>query len=378
MSHPRIYFYNAGEADNLQDDIIGLAEGLRELGVPYHSRCNYWRLRPDSDEWLFTASPGVSPLDCDIVVFPCTYFYWITMQTFQLHERPLPPELFQPGRRHRNVLFDFLDGHRTISWRPEFRAFDLILRAKLNRRAWYPGNLRPWTLNLSQRVLTSTAGGRPFAERQRACLVNFGASHPYPHGSRDLAEKNFHPGLAGIMPLDRTKDDLRVVPTDPAQKLLWTQTGGRFSASYYERLKSTQAVSCFCGDLLPPMPWKDPGALLVGGNKAKLKRKFYHALGALDPRPGRIVQWDSFRFWETLTAGAVAFHLDLERYGVTLPVMPENWVHYIGIDLDNPAAAIERLHAEPGQLARIAAAGRAWALEHYSPAAAARRFLSLL
>jgi hypothetical protein len=377
MSVPRIYFHNAGEADNLQDDIIGLAEGLRSLGVPYHSRCNYWRLHPGRDEWLFTASPDVSPLDCDIVVFPCTYFYWIRMRTFELVERPLPPELFQPGRRHRNVLLDFLDGHRTISWRPEFRAFDLILRAKLNRRAWHPANLRPWTLNLSRRVIDHTAGGLPFAARRPVCLVNFGASHPYPHGSRELAEKRFHPGLARLLLLDRTTDDLSIPPADPEQRLLWDQTGGRFSAGYYERLKSSQAVSCFCGDLLPPLPWRDPGAMLVGGNKARLRRKFYRALAAFDPRPDRIVQWDSFRFWETLTAGAVAFHLDLERYGVTLPVMPQNWVHYIGIDLENPGAALDRLRAEPSRLAAIASAGQAWALEHYSPAAAARRFLSL-
>jgi len=115
MSFPRIYFYCDPEPENLQDDIIGLAEGLRALGVPYYSRCNYWRLHPDRDEWLFTASPEVSPLDCDIVVYPCTYFFWIKMRTFQLVERPLPAELFLPQRRHKNVLLDFLDGHRTIS-----------------------------------------------------------------------------------------------------------------------------------------------------------------------------------------------------------------------------------------------------------------------
>ncbi len=374
---PRIYFYCCPEADNLQDDIIGLAEGLRELGVPYYSRSNYWRLYPDRDEWLFTATPDVSPLDCDIVVFPCTYFRWVKMQSFERIERPLPPELFEPNRRHRNALFDFLDGHHTISWRPEFRAFDLILRAKLNRRAWHPGNIRPWTLNLSNRVIDHTSGGLPFAERRRACLVNFGASHPYPHGCRDLAEQRFHPGLAQLLPLDRTKDDLTVIPSNPTERLLWEQTGGRFSPSYYGRLKSAQAVSCFCGDLVPPLPWHNPGLLLQGGNRAKLRRMFYQALRILDPRSDRIIQWDSFRFWETLSAGAVAFHLDLDLYGVTLPVMPENWVHYVGIDLSNPLPALERLHDEPELLGQIASSGRAWALEHYSPSAAARRFLSL-
>lgn len=375
---PRIYFHNSDEPDNLQDDIIGLAEGLRALGIPYYSRANYWRLHPTHEEWLFTADPAVSPLECDVVVYPCTYFRWVKMRTFELVERPLPVELFQAGRRHRNILFDFLDGHRTISWRPEFRSFDLILRAKLNRRAWHPPNLRPWTLNLSNRVLDHTAGGTPFAQRRRTCLVNFGASHPYPHGVRTHAEAAFHPGLAELLPLDRTTDDLRQPPAAAGARLLWEQTGGRFSAAYYDRLKSAQAVSCFCGDLVPPLPWGDPGALLLGGNRARLRRLLYGALALFDPRPERIVQWDSFRFWETLAAGSVAFHVDLERYGAWLPVMPENWVHYVGVDLDHPAPALARLRDDPGQLEKIAAAGRAWALEHYSPTAVAQRFLSLL
>jgi len=378
VSNPRIYFYNSGEPDNLQDDIIALAEGLRALGIPYSSRCNYWRLSPNRDDWLFTATPDVSPLDCDVVVYPCTYFFWISMGTFKVLERPLPMELFQPGRRHRNVLFDFLDGHRTISWRPEFRQFDLILRAKLNRRAWYPANVRPWTLSLSNRVIEHATGEVPFNQRRPVCLVNFGASHPYPHGARDLAEQRFHPELAKLLPLDRTIDNLSTAPEEPAQQLLWEQTGGRFSASYYARVKSAQAVSCFCGEIVPSMPWRDPGAMLVGGNKAKLRRSLYRCLSVIDPRPDRIVQWDSFRFWETLAAGSVAFHVDLERYGVSLPIMPQNWVHYIGIDLENPKPALERLRDDPGQLATIAANGRTWALQHYTPKATAERFLSLL
>lgn len=377
MSFPRIYFLNAAEPDNLQDDMIGLAEGLRDLGIPYHARHTYWRLHPDREEWLFKASPEVDPRDCDIVVHACTYYRWVKMRSFELVERPLPPELFQPERRHKNVLLDFLDGHATLSWRPEFRAFDLILRAKLNQRAWYPENLRPWALNLSHRVIDSTAGGMPWPQRRRECLVNFGASHPYPHGSRDKAEARFHPELARVMPLNRSKDDLTVPPTDPGDHLMWIQTGGRFSRAYYDRLKSAQVVSCFCGDFVPPLPWKSPGKLLLGGNKAKLRRAFYTTLGRLDPRPDRIVQWDSFRFWETLCAGAVALHVDLERHGVALPVMPENGTHYLGVDLDRPQAALERLSDDPAGLAAIAAAGRAWALEHYSPPALAQRFLKL-
>jgi hypothetical protein len=90
------------------------------------------------------------------------------------------------------------------------------------------------------------------------------------------------------------------------------------------------------------------------------------------------VQWDSFRFWESLAAGCLVFNLDLERYGAELPVMPENWEHYIGINLERIDEAIDRVRSEPESLARIAEAGRLWALEYYSPRAMAGRFLELV
>ena len=116
----------------------------------------------------------------------------------------------------------------------------------------------------------------------------------------------------------------------------------------------------------------------MGGNKAKIKRVFYEILGKFDPQPTRSVQWDSFRFWEALAAGCAAFNIDLERYGVVLPVMPENWKHYIGINLENVDADIKRLKAEPDCLDRIASAGHKWALENYSPRKLAERMLALV
>ena len=76
-----------------------------------------------------------------------------------------------------------------------------------------------------------------------------------------------------------------------------------------------------------------------------------------------------------MAAGCVTFHVDFAKYGFNLPVMPENWRHYIGIDLDNIAEAIERIVEEPEVLARISAEGRTWAIDNYGPKASALRFL---
>jgi glycosyltransferase involved in cell wall biosynthesis len=71
----------------------------------------------------------------------------------------------------------------------------------------------------------------------------------------------------------------------------------------------------------------------------------------------------------------LAFNIDLQRYGVDIPVFPENGRHYIGVNFDRPNDAVERLLDEPECLERIGEAGREWALKHYSPRAMAERFL---
>lgn len=373
---PRVYFYCRNDPGNLQEDVIVLAEGLRELGVPYYASCDYWQEAVNGPH-LLRHDPDVTPDDCDVVVVSYTWPYWIRMKTFDLVRRPLPAGLFRAGRRYRTVYMDHHDGHRTVSWDPEYRQFDLILRAKLNRRAWHPANMRPWVLGCTNRILRETAAARTYGERRSVLLWNFGASHPYPHPARDHARAALLPRIRGTLAVDEALDDLAVPPADAYEALMWRQTGGRHARAYYERLATSQAVACFCGDLIPPLPYRNPECYLVGGNRAKLRRVFFDLLGRVDPRPLRAVQWDSFRFWEALAAGCVAFNIDLERYGAALPVMPVNGEHYVGIDWNRLDETMERIVSDPDRLERIAAAGRRWMLAHYSPRRTAQRFLAL-
>jgi hypothetical protein len=272
---------------------------------------------------------------------------------------------------------DSHDGHRTVSWEPQFRQFDLILRSKLNRRAWHPENMRPWVLGFTNRILKEVSGAPPYAGRRHSLLWNFGASHPYPHGAREQAGARFLPAAARLFDIDTAKDDLSVEPADPYEALMWRQTAHRFSRKYYVRLMQAQAGACFCGELIPPMPYRRPDNYLVGGYRAKIRRAVYEFLGRFDPRPFRSVQWDSFRFWETLCAGTVAFNIDLEHYGAELPEMPQNWKHYVGVDFDRVDEAIDRLRSNATLLESIGREGQAWALTRYSPLRLAERLLAL-
>lgn len=375
MSRPKsVYFYCHDDPWSLQEDVIAIAEGLRSLGVPFFGNCNYWRESSSTDSHLIQFDPNVDPSDCDVVVVayraPLSYD-----DSFRTRRHPLPPELFRQDRKYKTVYMDHHDGYKTISWEKEFRQFDLILRAHLNRRMWYPDNMRPWALGVTNRVIRATADATVWDERRKCMLMNFGASHPFQHGTRNRAARKFFPYVKQLLPLDETKDDLSREPAVEYDALMWKQTGKRFSSEYYERLKTSQSVGCFCGELIPSAPFRGSEAYLAGGGRARLARSLFESLSVVDPRPRRSVQWDSFRFWEALSAGCVAFNIDLEHYGVSLPEMPSNWVHYVGVNLENVAACLARLTEEPGALKAIAKAGRAWALSNYSPEATAKRFL---
>lgn len=94
-------------------------------------------------------------------------------------------------------------------------------------------------------------------------------------------------------------------------------------------------------------------------------------------QPVVILRWDSWRWYESLAAGCLTFNLDLEKYGLALPIMPTPWEHYIPIDYEDPKGMVERLMDERPRWAEIAAKGRAWVRANYSPEATAQRFLDL-
>lgn len=381
MSAPRVYFHNCEEEDNFQSDIIPIAEGLRALGIPFYSRANYWREGTGANDYLFRATPEVRPEDCDIVIFPFNWFCWCRMGQPAPVRREFPEILSRRTRSYRTVMIDDLDGFETVSWEGAFRQFDFILRTKFVERAYQPPNLKPWAIGLSERVLKATAAAPPFAERPRKMFISYNASHPFVHNSRAMAVKILGPLLANSLPPYRPPfTDIEAAPADEYEALMWRQTNARHSQAYYERLGSVAACSAFCGEIVPPYPKDRPNTILLGGRKAQLKRLLYTMMAPFSSLHSRIISCDSFRFWETFAAGTLPFNVDLEKYGVALPVMPTNWEHYIGVDFEsrsNLRETAQRLRDDPSCIPRIAAQGRSWALEHYSPAAQAGRLLRI-
>ncbi|GAA6619040.1 glycosyltransferase [Scytonema sp. NUACC26] len=357
-----IYFYcdpreGVPEGDKLQHCLICLAEGFRELGIPFFSNTNYWQESPEQ-EYLIRHNPNINPDDCSVVIFTNN---WYTVNL------PLPKNLFHPNRKYLTVYIDGEDGDRTYIDRPEFRQFDFILRNHYNKHLHYGKNFYPWPFGLTYRILQELDKVPNFQDRDRHLLINYRHWATNTHSVRQITGSQVIPSLEKILPVHHYVDNEK--PTDTYHHHHWKQSGGRHYPNYYKRLKDSAACAAFGGFFVPSW-FKNPGSF---GSRFG-KRVFTK----LKLKSNTVVQWDSWRLWESLAAGCVTFHLDFEKYGFSLPTMPKNWQHYIGIDLDNIQESVDRIAAQPEILEEIATAGRRWALENYSPVPIAIAFLQTI
>lgn len=357
---PKIYFYTIPEGSPerayFQDLIINLATGFKHLGIEYYASSNYWQISPNSNHTLLKTNPKITHHDCDIVVLERQYYE---------KNGCLPKDLFAPGRKYKTVYLDCNDGIRTLSWLPEFKHFDFIFKTHYSKHTKYPDNFYPWAFGLSERVLKELKDQVAWTEKQQALLVNF-RNQKFSHSLRGYIQKTFVPQIQEVMSINTASDNAADFPQDSYHYLRWSQTGRRHYPNYYRRLLASQACACFGGFFLGP--WFTDYHERTSHYLSKM-------ISILGVKSDRIGQWDSWRFWESMAAGCVTLHVDFEKYGFELPVMPENWRHYIGIDLDNISESIARITEQPEILEHISAEGRAWAIDNYSPKATALRFL---
>lgn len=356
-----VFFYTtsqegSAEGAYFQDLIVNLAEGFQHLGVQYYSSNNYWKLSPENEQSLLQCDPNVTHQDCDIVVLERQWFE---------ENRSLPKDLFKPSRQYITVYLDCSDGLRTFSWLPEFREFDFIFKTHYNKTIKCPTNVHPWAFGLSSRVIKELNDCIPSTKKKSCLLVNF-RHQKFSHSLRKFVGKNFIPQIQDLLEIDASNDNLTIPPQDPYHLLLWTQTGRRHYPEYYKRLKKSVACACFGGYFLAPE---------FADYNSKISYYSMRIISELGLKTNRIAQWDSWRFWESLAAGCVTFHVDFKKYGFELPVLPKNWEHYIGIDLDNIQASINKIAEQPEIFEKISIQGRMWALENYSPQAVALRFM---
>lgn len=369
-----IYFFNSAVAELYQNDIIPIAEGLKELGYSFSARHDYWREEPGGD-FLFKASPDVIPEECDLVIG--TFMLFGVSKQNQAEEQSKFVSLLRNRSAKTKVVFiDDSDGYTTPSWRPEFRGCDLICRTKYNTRAYAPPNAIPWAIGLTNRTSRMAASVAEPSERRRAVYVNYGASHPFEHTTRLKAKTLLHPALAPDLGTYQPEfADLSTAPKDAYDRLMWEQTSKRHSRIYFERMKSCLVSSAFCGDEIPAAPW-NPQKYCVGGGKARLRRRFFDCVQRIDPRPLRVISGDSFRFWESMACGTVPMQVDFEHYGLKMPVQPRPFEHYLPVRFDALSECARNIRSWAGRVSGTAGAATKWAADNYSPLVATKRLLA--
>ena len=364
MKEDKVYFYcvspESASKAAYHHLAICLAEGLKELGVKFYANINYWRTDANTEQFLFNHDANVTPDDCSIVVVSLAWF---------LRGKPFPQHLFHSQRQYYTVYLDREDGCKTYALQPEFRQFDLILKTHYCEQHWYPANVKPWAFGLSQRIINELKTVANFSDRNQKLLVNF-RNKRSTHTVRKKIYRDFLPAIAPVLPVEEATEALNIPPADSLEYLWWYQTGKRHYHSYYQRLQSTAACAGFGGYFVTAFPRNK-------GNYFSYLQK--RILGDyLGLSLSQIIQWDSWRLWESMAAGCATFHVDFKQYGMVAPVMPQNWQHYIGINLNNIEETVERIKNQPDILEKVAIAGREWVLKNYSPLPTAQRFLAMV
>jgi hypothetical protein len=365
-----IYFLCHPDPKNYQWDIVPLAEGLGELGIPFCGSADYW-MKPDGS-YLIEKAEHSAGQQADAVVVSTGFLYWIQGRGRDQHGK-LPEWILQRELRGKVVGMDFCDGYLSPVTQKWSESFDIILRAHFNRRCGWPPQTRPWAYGLTNRILATAAKFRNDFSSKKGCLFAFGASHGFPHGAREHAQQHLFSEISSRISMVTQQDNLSQPPADSEERRLWFQCAGRHSPDFFRRLSSVQICAAFCGELVPSLPLRPD--FLVGGNRAKIRKLCWTVVSRLQGGPNRLIQADSWRFWEALACGAAVMHHNADETGWLLPVPPIPFETYLPVSLRGENKRLFSILRNTQALFGIAEAGRNWALENYSPKRVAERFL---
>jgi hypothetical protein len=328
-----IYFIS--DSDSFSYFAHCLADGLSQLGIAIYANICFTDLLVSN--FKFIQNTKIHPTECACTVLDLQKTERFNGQVVSLE--PLPERTFIISMQDNLGEFCIEGGAaQLVTYENRFHPID--------------GPRIPIGFGVSTAMLQKSAGLSPDRSRIEDALGTF------------------RPSLGQDV---RAALELALIPTLNRHFLPVTHanTGqDRWCDSYFSLLASHRA------------------SLTYGGYFAQdlAKNDFFGRSGLLPPWQGRrqflhdtvILRWDSWRFWESLVFGCLAIHLDFDEYGFTLPVMPVNWQHYVGIRFSSIQQDIERMMDERKRLPEIAWNGRCWAIKHYSPAAVAKRFLARL
>ena len=340
-------------------DYICLAEGLRALGIQCYGDRSLYK-SGEKNKFLIQYKKGYRWYNATLIFFHSNLY--------KLIEKKKADDIImkitrQPRNESKIIFIDASDGVRTPGFEKGAQSCDVVLKSHYNRKYKYPKNFIPWQFGLSNRMIEAVHP-LPFKQREQAFLVNFRVKHQL----RDYLNNRIRAIVEKSLIWDNSISDPDKEKLTGKDLLLWKHTRGRHYPSYYDKLSKTVACACYGGVFA--IPW---------GNYNKYTAKIARLFNNLIPLFSwdRVRQWDSWRLWESWVAGCCVVHVDFDKYGCQLPVMPQNKIHYLGIDLDN-LEDFEASICDKALLEHIAENGKKFVLQHYSPEAVAGRLLQTL
>lgn len=332
---------------------IALAEGFNELGVAYGANIDYW-WQTDKNSFLFRKTDQVA----DVNIYESRFFEGNNAALERVDYSKI------------NILIDHNDRLFTPAFEDRFVKFSLILRTHYNPEMHYRANVKPWAFGLTQTMIDNINITIDQPVKPRVMV-----SYRKLHHIRKLSNERLVPLLAkqyeifdfeSMQPPDS-------IAADPLS--LWSQTGRRYDPKYFEELNSSLLNLSFGGTpIVPPLPLSNTSKVLGKAKRELLKLAYGKNIPA---KYYTLIQYDSWRLWESFASNTCPVFSDCSQFGITLPVKPEPGVHYVAVDGFNfEAAAIQIKQLGNEKLKQIAQQGRQWALQHYSPKAVAQRFLT--
>jgi hypothetical protein len=343
--------------------LVCLAEGLKELGIPVYSNVDYWQVSTNKKDFLLKKEDNIQKEDCSVVVLDNNWF--------RSSGEEILKDLLKKNRKYIAVYIDGSDGIRSNAWKPDFRRFDLILKMHMLNGFCYPENFFPWVFGLSKRQILYLKEPVDSLYRKPHLNVSF-RNTTVQHSVRKYVYRSFLSKIEKVLEVDiweSSSNEHTAVSQLSNDMLHWIQTGKRHDPNYFEKLSQSLACACFGGFFILGSP---------NNHSSKVSSLSKYFFSKSNWRSKTIIQWDSFRFWESLAAGCVSFQADFDKYYFTLPEKPENLKHYVGIDFDNQHDAIEKILDNPDMLHSISKGGREWVMKHYAPVPVAVRFLEVI
>ncbi|MBD2295336.1 hypothetical protein H6G06_18125 [Anabaena sphaerica FACHB-251] len=225
-----------------------------------------------------------------------------------------------------------------------------LLAAQSTEFINYPSGTRiPWGFGFQQKLLDFTQDYDFYSPRERVILRNFKPS--FRQSVRDSLDLLLVPKLEKNIPIDRNTN---------------YNSSYKNNNDFLKKLLASRFCLAYCGDYASNVALNPDLLKFVENSEITYSKNVI------------ILRWDSWRLWESWVMGCIPITLDFKKYGFQLPVMPENWQHYIGLDLGKLEEDVDKLLSlSESQLDEISLNGRKWVIENYSPKAVAERVLTI-